>query len=117
MYLCMYLCMYTYIYIQTFQALNATAGNAAVKYSVLFKRRSNSEVDRMEVIKAIADLADKKHSVFRPPSSEPGRNTFKGFKRCFPKNGSSQGQNLALTVLIVPFSSTAGCEQKTVAER
>jgi len=43
-----------------------------------------------------------------PTASDRRGNTFKGFKDVRAINGSSQGQNLALTVLYVPSSLDSG---------
>jgi len=40
---------------------------------------------------------------------ERGGNNVNGFKDCRTENGSSQGQNLALTGLFVPSSLDSGC--------
>ena len=42
---------------------------------------------------------------------EPGGNILPGFKDFRTKNGSSQGQNLALTVLLVPNSFDSGTDR------
>lgn len=33
------------------------------KYAIQFKKRSNTDMDRLELIKMVADLVDKKHTV------------------------------------------------------
>jgi len=48
---------------------------------------------------------------FLAPATERGRNDeLKGFKDCHLKNGPSQGQDLALTVLFVPDSLDSGLD-------
>ena len=43
-------------------------------------------------------------------AAERGGNNYKGFKDFHLRNGSSQGQNIALAVLIVPNSIDSGGE-------